>query len=153
MGPRDGIGHFRGRFTFPRAVYVSAAFAVSMAACAPVDAEVDCAPVPDVDLEFAALVDQAEAEIGPLPIECVDQVHGVQLVVDESEMPDVCHREGRVLGCTAFDMNGYPHVWVVDCQADPGQTMRHERLHTLLTCIGQDDPRHTSDIWDRLGVR
>ena len=126
-----------------------------LAGCAPVDAEVDCAPVPDVDLEFAALVGQAEAEFGPLPVECVDQVHEVQFVADESEMPDVCRREGLlVLGCTAIDMLGYPHVWILDCQADPGHTIRHERLHSLLICTdGDHDYDHERDEWDRLGVR
>ena len=113
----------------------------------------ECAQFPDVDTELKLLLadaiplhDPSDAGMG--------QPHAVTIVSDPSEMPDVCHRDtGRVVGCNAIDMNGFPHVWILDCQDDPANTARHERLHTLLICIDVDDPNHERPIWDTLGVR
>ncbi len=113
----------------------------------------ECAQFPDVDYEFKQLLAAAIPLLDPSP-ECVGQPHAVTIVSDPSEMPDVCQREGvTVVGCNAIDMNGFPHVWILDCQDDPTKTAQHERLHTLLTCIDVDDPNHERPIWDTLGVR
>ena len=113
----------------------------------------ECAQFPDVDYEFKQLLADAIPLLEPSD-ECIAQPHAVTIVSDPSEMPETCHRDtGIVVGCNALYPNGFPHVWILDCQDDPTTTARHERLHTLLKCIDEDDPNHERPIWDTLGVR
>lgn len=116
--------------------------------------EPECAQFPDVDDEFKFLLADAIPLLDP-SAECIGQPHAVTIVSDPSEMPEVCHRStGLVVGCNAIDMIGFPHMWILDCQDDPINTARHERLHTLLYCMdGYDDPNHERPVWDELGVR
>ncbi len=112
-----------------------------------------CAPFPDVPVEFQALMADA-VKILDVPVHCLEQHHEVRIVVDESEMPEVCHRDGVVLGCQSNDTSGVPWIWIVGCQEDPANTARHERLHSLFACMdGDPDQNHTRSEWNTLGVR
>ncbi len=118
----------------------------------------DCPPIPEPDAEFDALLEAAEAELGPLPAKCIEH-HEVVIVSDMADYPDSCTDDysGKVLGCVSYvtppGTEAEPGVWILECQREPGVTLRHERLHTLMTCLGLDDPEHEYDIWDTLGVR
>ncbi len=112
-----------------------------------------CSPMPDIEAGYAQLLVDAAAELGPLPGDCVHQLHATEVVGEMHAMPEVCWRDADVVGCNAIDQNGYPHIWIVECQREPLKTIRMERLHTLMKCMGEDDHDHSGDIWDKLGAR
>ncbi len=119
--------------------------------CAPEPvAPTPCAPMPDIGAAFTQLLEEAEGELGPIPGDCIEQVHAVNIVGHMHDMPEVCWRDALVVGCNAIDQNGYPHIWLVECQRDPLKTARAERLHTLLHCVDVDDPNHERPIWATL---
>lgn len=155
QGLRERLMVLTGIWAWMVAIAAATYLILQLCACgvdydAPVS---ECAQFPDVDTEFKFLLADATPLLAPSDA-CIGQPHAVTIVSDPSEMPEVCYRDGGlVVGCSALDMNGFPHVWILDCQDDPATTARHERLHTLLTCIDVDDPNHERPIWDELELR
>ncbi len=118
----------------------------------------ECAPDPDPAIQFDILVKGLAYQVGrPMVDACASEHQVVKFFTETSELPLMCRQqaEGFVLGCNGRTIYGVPHIWVRSCGPHMRRTLRHERLHTLLECLGIDggDANHLSDYWDLLRVR